>query len=134
MKGDKKMERIRNNRDLKRAYESLFIYNEISNEYGETDLLKTCIKDQKRKIRAYIHKPTDRRLIKDNGIDGYVEKILLPNTLRTKKDAVSYFEEEEYMTCIPSQYDCTGQRFTCWYRIAEQNGRFYAYHCVGADV
>ena len=76
--------------------------------------------------------PAPAGIVLDVAEEGHATGIFLAK--KTKKDAVSYFEEEEYMTCIPSQYDCTGQRFTCWYRIAKQNGRFYAYHCVGADV
>ena len=76
----------------------------------------------------------DRSLIKDYGVDGYVELIELPEYLETKDDAREYFDEEEWIHAYPSMYDCTGQRFTNWAKIFQRRGRWMAYHRVSFDV
>ena len=128
------MELICNQRDLRRAYETLLFLKEIEREHGSSENLKIHSNDLKKAIRKYFHRKTDRRLVKDYGIDGYIELIKLPEYLETKEDAKEYFDSEERMVCRPSAFDCTGQSFTSWYKIFKRRGQFYAYHSVSVDV
>ena len=52
----------------------------------------------------------------------------------SQETADEWFQYNEYMECIPSAFDCTGQRFTSWYKLVERNGRWWAYHCISVDV
>lgn len=125
---------VRNNSDLKIAYEILNTYKELIAEHGETELVKDKIAEQKREIRKFHKKSSDRRIVKDNGIDGYVLLIELPETLGNMRDAEEYFEERETICAIPSIFDCTGQAFTSWFKAFRRRNRFFAYHSIGFDV
>ena len=128
------MERIYNDRDLRRAYEHLNLIKELSAQHTLNEGTRAYSNDLKRAIRKYTNRTKDRHLVKDYGIDGYVELIQLPANLSDFASAEEYFNSEERMVCIPSQYDCTGQLFTCWHKIFKRRDRFYAYHCIGVDV
>lgn len=128
---------IRNGNDLKNAYIVLIGLKEMVPKNGREEVVKEHIKSIKRDIRGYFKKKSQKpqkRLVKDNGIDGFIELIQLPGFLKNVEDAKEYFDENEVMICRPSMYDCTGQLFTCWYKIIERHGRMFAYHCVGCDV
>lgn len=166
--------KIRNSRELRCAYESLAIWNELladakaelnrqNNKYFALirnskelwhgtewmDVLvaeaeaankkinhaETRIHALKLDIRKYNNRPEPEEiLVKDYGIDGYVIRKPLPDCLTTVKDAEEWFKENEYMTCRPSMYDCTGDLFTSWYKIYEKDGRLWCYHSIGVDV
>ena len=50
----------------------------------------------------------------------------------TAEDVARIFEERYELR--PSYgYGCTGQPITCWYKLVKRRGRWYAYHCIGAD-
>lgn len=130
---------VRNSSDLKVAYEVLSIYSELLSEHEEIEpkkmeLVKEKIAEQKREIRKFHKKSSDRRLVKDDGIDGYVLLIELPETLENLRDAEEYFEERETICAVPSMFDCTGQAFTSWFKVFKRRGRFMAYHSIGFDV
>lgn len=130
---------VRNSSDLKVAYEVLSIYSELLSEHEEIEpkkmeLVKEKIAEQKREIRKFHKKSSDRRLVKDDGIDGYVLLIELPETLENLRDAEEYFEECETIYAAPSMFDCTGQAFTSWFKVFKRRGRFMAYHSIGFDV
>ena len=111
------MFKINSYTDLKVAYEIL----EIAYESGRSQKAA----DLKREMRTFFHRPvSERRIIQDDGIDGYTELLPLPEYIETMDEAVSYFEA----------YDCTGQAFTSWYKVFVRGGRFWAYHCVSVDV
>ena len=77
----------------------------------------------------------ERHFISDDGIDGYTEKITFPSSVTSLADAEEGFEREEYCEARPSQYDCTGQKFTLTYRIVQKSdNRWYVYHTVRFDV
>lgn len=125
---------VRNDNDLKVAYEILNIYKELISEHGKNERVEKRIAEQKREIRKFYKKSNDRRLVKDEGIDGYVLLIELPETLENMQDAKDYFEMRETICAVPSIFDCTGQAFTSWFKVFERRGRFMAYHAVGFDV
>lgn len=128
---------IRCESDLRRAYEAVIIIKKILPTLKRKDVAVSYIKDLKKDIREYLRgeaqKP-QRRLVKDNGIDGYIVLMELPAFLDNKEIATMYFEEHEVLTCRPSLYDCTGQAFTSWYKVVERNGKQWAYHSICFDV
>ena len=90
-----------------------------------------AIKTLKADIRAYHHRAENtHRLVKDYGVDGYVELFTMPEVT----DPEAWFDENERLVCKPSPYDCTGQAFTEWHKIFRRNGQLMCYHGVGYDV
>ena len=89
----------------------------------------------KRAVRRYINKDTalDRRIVSSD-YDGMMVLVQLPDGIHAREDAELYFEENEVMEAIPSQYDCTGQLFTSWYHLFQRHGQWFAYHQICADV
>ena len=128
---------IRSKNDLKLAYETINDIKEMLPMAQRTEAAVEYIKSLKKDIRAFFKKEQSKpqqRLVKDNGIDGYIVLIQLPSFLNNKEEARMYFEENEVLSCCPSIYDCTGQAFTSWYKIVERSGRLWAYHSVCFDV
>lgn len=121
---------ITNKRDVELAY---IVMRELS-EYGSK--YKDTIDEYKRRIRKYFKKENENnsRIVKDEGIDGYIELVTLPECIETENEAEEYFDEELRIECMPSGYDCTGQAFTCWHRAYKRRGRWIIYHCVAFDV
>ena len=121
------MFKINSYTDLKVAYEILEIAYESGRSQKAVDL--------KREMRAFFHRPvSERRIVQDDGIDGYTELLPLPEYIETMDEAVTYFEDYEYRRYYPSAYDCTGQAFTSWYKVFVRGGRFWVYHRVSVDV
>lgn len=126
---------IRDNNELRNAYEDLTFYQELTDEDPNwAEVLKEKIKTLKKRIREYVKKEKMDHFCIKSDCDGYIEKILLPDRIDSKEEADIWFKENEYRTCKPSQYDCTGQLFTGWYRIFHINDRYVAYHCLCMDV
>ena len=124
-------------------YYGIYNYNDarkvisyIKNMTGKV-WAEDIVKDLKKELRRFFRKKaqkSDRRIVKDNGIDGYIELIELPDRLRTLEEAKEYVEEYEVMEIVPSAYDCTGRPFTSWTKTFERNNRFFAYRSVCFDV
>lgn len=96
---------IRSENDLKLAYETINSFKEMMPMAQKPDAALEYIKELKRDIRGFFRKEKEklqRRLVKDNGIDGYIVLMQLPSFLNSKEDAAVYFEENEVMTCRPS--------------------------------
>lgn len=127
------MIKVRNSSDLRVAYEILSILNQFR-KIGRNDKIEEEIAQQKREIRAFQKKQEDGHIIKDFGIDGFIELLELPEFIRSKAEGNEYFEECVEIQAYPSAYDCTGQAFTTWYKVFERRGRFFAYHSVSFDV
>jgi len=93
------------------------------------------IKEIKAEVRRFQNKPLkDRQCIYEDNAPSYILKIEAPAWCKTKEDVMEWFERDEYLVCQPSQYDCTGQHFTHWYKPALLHGKWYAYHSIGVDV
>ena len=60
----------------------------------------------------------------------------LPDELdsHTEDEAQELFMWNRYRTAAPSQYDCTGQLFTNWFKLTRRRGHWFAYHSIGRDV
>ena len=121
--------RIRNSEDLRAAYALLQAFHEI----GAAGYPKMA--ELKRKIRSFHHRPHNSRIIKDYGIDGYVQLSLLPSCLDEcdGQDAEKWFEEHCVLRAIPSAFDCTGQAFTNWFKVVQRRGHWFVYHSIGYD-
>ena len=128
------MVQVRNSRELKIAYEILQTCEEYIREHGSAGKLEERIAEQKREIRRFHKMKSDRRIVKDNGIDGFVELVELPEYLKSTEDATEYFEEYEVRHAMPSMYDCTGQAFTSWFKVFKRHNKFFAYHSICFDV
>lgn len=143
------MNKIRNNRDFRLGYEILHDKIELLKEKNvDSKRIMNHVAELKRNIRQYANRNVnsfnigngvmcERRIVKDNGIDGFVELISFPeafDTIDGEDGAEEFFKTFFEIHARPSMYDCTGQAFTSWYKLFERNGRIYAYHCVGFDV
>lgn len=121
------------------CYISLQIYKEICEFYGcdVNETVKDKIIKEKREIRKIYkkeHEKPERHIVHDNGIDGYIELLQLPEEITTMETADEWFQYNEYMECVPSAFDCTGQKFTNWYKLVNRNGRWWVYHSISVDV
>lgn len=130
------MKVVNNKRDLRVAYEILAILSDGSCTFANPERRAQRIVDTKRAIRLYTHRDIDyeRRIVKDNGMDGYVSLERLPDDLRDLETATEFFKRFMMHKYQPSPYDCTGQAVTNWFKVFPRNGGFYAYHSVSFDV
>lgn len=126
---------VKNENDLRTAYMTLKFLKETGFEQAEP--VQSYIKVLKKDIRDYFKRKEQEpqgRIVKSYGIDGFIELIPLPEFLESIEEAKAYFEANKVMVCRHSAYDCTGQLFTCWYKIIERQGKHFAYHRVACDV
>ena len=130
------MKYVKNGRELRVAYEILGLLTDGSRTFSNPERLAQTIIETKRAIRLYTRREVDydRRIIRDDGMDGYIALERLPADIRDQDEANRFFER--FMTCNPrpSAYDCTGQAMTNWFKVFPRNGGFYAYHSVSFDV
>lgn len=130
--------RIKDKRDLRIAYDCLKALYDWIKEKGEcTEGVQKYIRESKKDIREY-YKLQDEEL-RITYIDSDYDSAILLYELGVPSDwdyneVDEYFKEFEYMRCQPSQYDCTGQRFTGWYKIFKRNDKWMTYHRVCLDV
>lgn len=95
------------------------------------------IADVKREIREFTHRAASRsHIVRDDGIDGYVELVQLPEALDEthKVVAADWFRANRYLEFLPTPYDCSGQKFTNWFKLFRRQGHWFAYHSVSIDV
>lgn len=130
------MKYVKNNQELRLAYEILSILSDKPHKVDNPEKLAQSIIDTKRAMRRYTHREVDydRRIVKDNGIDGYISLERLPADIRDLTEAESFFERFMTYHYSPCAYDCTGQAMTNWFKVFPRNGGFYAYHSVSFDV
>ena len=138
------MTQVKNHRDFKRGYEFLNFLNELVKTGESTGAINDLILETKRGLRAYANRDTtvdvgmgfmvERRVVKDDGIDGFVELVSIPEVFDTEADAEEFFKDFLEIHARPSMFDCTGQAFTSWYKLFKRAGQFWAYHRVGFDV
>lgn len=77
-----------------------------------------------------IYNAKNWKIINDDGIDGYIEKMLYPRQLT--KDEQSEIANGLHLT-INSPYDCTGKAFTRWIEFYNVPSGCFIYHSVGFD-
>ena len=138
---------IKNSSDFRRGYEWLGILTELASSCDDPEAALAEIVKTKRELRSYANRNStvdvgmgfmvERRIVKDYGIDGYVELVSIPevfDTLDGEDGAEAFFKDFLEIQCRPSMYDCTGQAFTSWYKLFWRNGQYWAYHSVCFDV
>lgn len=124
---------VRNKEDLKDAYIMIKSLTDFIPEAKKTDKCRELIVRYKKAVREFNHKQDDGvRLVKDDG-DSYVELIEFPEWM-DYEDATNCFEEFHHLIAYPSQYDCTGQRFTMGAKFFKRRDHYFCYHSVGLDV
>ena len=66
----------------------------------------------------------------------HIELVRLPDELDkvNEDDAAEWFQANRYYEFRPTPYDCSGQRFTNWYKLHRRCGHWFAYHSVSFDV
>lgn len=140
------MMQVRNDSDYRIGYELLYIFENVLKAGGSNNLetIHEVIDDLKRELRRWAHRENasdvgmgfmvERRIVKDYGMDGYIELLSIPDVFDTKEDAADFFEHFIQIDCPNSPYDCTGCAFTNWYKLVRRRGQFWAYHSVGFDV
>lgn len=119
-------------RDYEEALKEHGVFDEKREHYRE------YAKEIKREIRKFYRKVCEKAkedtAVISGDFDCYTRRYPLPECIKTKEEAVEYMEEYEVMECAPSQYDCTGQHFTSWYKVFCRNGRWQVYHHICVDV
>ena len=131
------MNPITNDRDFRIGYEILLCVTErMAEDGGSTHSRRKRVVELKRNLRRYAHRETgsERRIVKDYGIDGFVALERLPDDFKDVEEARQFFERFMTYEYRPSMYDCTGQWFTSWFKVFKRNGGYYAYHSVSVDV
>lgn len=141
------MFRVRNDKDFREGYELLNLLIRFDGQFDNPEKARENMDSLKRELRAYAHRDTavdvgmgfmcERRIVKDEGIDGYIELVSIPeviDTLDGEDGADEFFKTFLEIHARPSMYDCTGQAFTSWYKLFKRRGQFYAYHSVCFDV
>ena len=96
----------------------------------------------KRSVRRFLHQPPAygplefRRIVRDDGMDGYVELVQLPHEMddACRDDAVEWFMHKCWMEAPMSMYDCSGRAFSCWAKSFRRRGAWWFYHSVEFDV
>lgn len=124
---------------LRLYYDTIQTYKELCERrgYNFNEVFGDLLLEKKKKIRDIYkqeNEKPERHIVRDNGIDGYIELVQLPKEIKTRETSDGWFLCNEYMECIPSAYDCTGQKFTSWYRLIKRNGRWWVYHSISVDV
>lgn len=105
---------------------------------GKEESYKEEIIKAKREIRKIHNKDNklraenqNKHIVKDYGIDGWIEKEIFTNTTAEK---VTAYAEENWMESKPSMYDCTGQLFTSWFEVFEVEDKIILYTKYNFDV
>ena len=129
---------IKNDSKLQAAYiflRDMETANVFSAEHkASRDILVVNIK---REIRAYTHRPPeDSHIVEERGCDGYIELVQLPDELDKAHEeiAADWFRANRYLEFYPTPYDCSGQKFTNWFKLFRRRGHWFAYHSVSIDV
>lgn len=130
---------ITDNERLRDAYTLLaFIRDDVPTTTAEQKSgMAAFMVSIKREIRAYNNRPEpDSRIVEEHGMDGYIELVQLPAELDDahKADAADWFRATRYLEFFPTPYDCSGQKFTNWFKLFQRRGHWFAYHSVGIDV
>ena len=133
---------IKDKTSFKMGY--VFLATLEANEQGDPAMTDFLIPELKKELRHYAHRDNlddvgmgfmvERRIVKEYGIDGYIELISIPAVFETVSEADEFFRDFIYLRAYPSVYDCTGKPFTGWYKLFKRNNQFYAYHRIEFDV
>ena len=134
---------IANDRELKQRYITLLMcekgFSTIVDDLDNISLelkntRKNLIIDIKHSIRNY-HKRCNNEPYHTRCIYGeYDEYLELIEVNEPVNNIDKWFNDNIWLSYIPSLYDCTGQHFTLWYKPVFRHGKWFIYHKVGVDV
>ena len=128
---------VRNDEDFRCGYAILCALTTQLDECGSTHKQRKAVVEIKRSLRRYAHQNVSEyqsRIIKDYGVDGYITIRRMPDVCRSLEDAKRFFGQFLTYPYTPSEFDCTGQRYTKWFKAVQRNGGYYVYHSVGFDI
>ena len=124
---------IRNNDDLRVAYEILSIYLERLNRPEYKKAWADYVVSLKREIRAFTKAENKRPVVAFSDEDSVTYLQILPESIQTTEEADAFFYDYmERVICSP--HDCTGKLFTVGHKVFQRHSRFYVYHTMGVDV
>lgn len=118
---------------LKERYEWIRIMEKDPKAKDRNSALAVLISELKADTRKMNRIITTKHLVRDLG-DSAIILMQFPDSIKTEEEAERYFRNYEYMEYRNSEYDCTGQMFTNWYKIFRRNGKMFAYHAFSIDV
>ena len=130
-------------RELEAAYHLLHYWeNQLKSNHNPefNSIYEKMILKYKKDIRTYYNRfpaSDNTYLVYANETgDGFVEKVKLPILGNyTKKEVEELFEENYFIQCPNSPWDCTGKPFTSYFLVYKNSyGEWWAYHAVSLDV
>ncbi len=124
---------INDTASLRAAYSFVRTLREVTVPVENVARRDRHIADVKREIREFTHRAASRsHIVRDDGVDGYVELVQLPEALdeAPKVVAADWFRANRYLEFLPAPYDCPGQKFTNWFKLFRRQGHWFAYHSV----
>lgn len=121
-----------NRKDIRLTYSLIRDFEKSLRADGADPNVSNFLVKMKRELLGAIHEKP--RHIFGATYDGFIEIVELPADLITKADAEEYVEEFVRIPYRPSYYDCTGQWFTAWTKVARRDGKWVCYHHVSMDV
>lgn len=122
---------------LRAAYSFVRTLREVTVPVENVARRDRYIADVKREIREFTRRAASRsHIVEERGCDGYIELVQLPEELDTanKVDAAEWFRANRYLEYFPTPYDCSGQKFTNWFKLVRRQDHWFAYHSVSIDV
>ena len=125
---------VKNSKQARETIQLIRIYEHgiDGGGFGNVARANETLKEYKQALRKY-YKRTDRHIVKDYGIDGFIELEQMPDTVTTEEQAEAYFNDNIRIPHIYSCYDCTGRLFTGWYKLVYRRGAWFVYHCINCD-
>lgn len=129
---------ITDNERLRDAYALLmFMQSDVPASSEKKAAVKNLAATVKMEIRGFNRRPaSDSHIIEERGSNGYIELVQLPEELDKahKEIAADWFRANRYLEFYPTPYDCSGQKFTNWFKLFRRRGHWFAYHSVSIDV
>lgn len=100
-------------------------------DFPETERVRAVRLD----ARRFSHRQRRERVIRyyEDGSCVTLERLPVPSEWE-KGDVEGWFTENRYIRSANSAYDCTGEAFTCWFKVFRRRGCWFAYHSIGLDV
>lgn len=123
---------VRSKKDLEICY--LILLDLQKDGYKHT---KRVVKAVKKGIREYYRRQrlNEETIILGQDDSSYI--MLFPLEINpdvSLGDAFDYAYEKYWEHSMPSMYDCTGQHFTEFMKVARRQGEWWVYNFIGIDI
>lgn len=134
---------IHNKKEARCWYSFIRLMKAYNSEHGiVSDPGNIC--GIKRALRKYSHTAPHTyniaghevysRCVNSYDINGYVELIKFPDSVKNREAAEDFFNNYIYKEYRPFMDDCTGDTFTNWKKIFVRRNSYWCYHSVSFDV